>query len=118
MREKQQMKPPSPDFDAAMRAIAHPLRREILKWLKAPLLYFPQQDWKMEWGVSVGQITQRCGLSQSTVSQHLAVLKQVALVDVRKTGSFHFFQRNEATLGYLADRLRDQLGRGHQSGQV
>lgn len=70
----------------------------------------------MEGGVSVGQITQRCGLSQSTVSQHLAVLKQVALVDVRKTGSFHFFQRNEATLGHLAARIRDQLASSGMQG--
>jgi ArsR family transcriptional regulator len=116
MPEKQQMKSPSPDFDAAMRAIAHPLRREILKWLKTPLVYFPQQDWEVEWGVSVGQITQRCGLSQSTVSQHLAVLKQVTLVDIRKEGPFHFFKRNEATLGHLTARLRDQLGSSGMQG--
>ncbi|KAA0946103.1 helix-turn-helix transcriptional regulator [Pseudomonas sp. ANT_H14] len=85
-----------------MRAIVHPLRREILKWLKAPSVYFPQQSWEVELGVSVGQITQRCGLSQSTVSQHLAVLKQATLVEVRKAGPFHLFKRNEATLEHFA----------------
>lgn len=106
---EQQQKRPLPDVDAAVRAIAHPLRREILKWLKAPQLYFPPQEWDAERGISVGQITQRSGLSQSTVSQHLAVLKQAALVDVRRTGPFHFYQRNEAAVDALTISLRDQL---------
>ncbi|MHA6130522.1 ArsR/SmtB family transcription factor [Pseudomonas fluorescens group sp. PF-1] len=108
MCEKQQ-KCPSPDVDAAVRAIAHPLRREILKWLKAPLLYFPQQEWDVERGISVGQITQLCGLSQSTVSQHLAVLREATLVDVCRTGTFHFYRRNETAVEALAISLRDQL---------
>lgn len=58
MREKQQMKPPSPDFDAAMRAIGHPLRREILKWLKAPLVYFPR--FVISGGLSVRLMRQGC----------------------------------------------------------
>ena len=95
--------------DAAVRAIAHPLRREILKWLKAPQLYFPLQEWDVERGISVGQITQRCGLSQSTVSQHLAVLRQAGLVDACRTGPFHFYRRNEAAIEALAKSLQDQL---------
>ena len=95
--------------DAAVRAIAHPLRREILKWLKAPQLYFPLQEWDVERGISVGQITQRCGLSQSTVSQHLSVLKQAGLVDACRKGPFHFYRRNEAAIEALAKSLQDQL---------
>ena len=108
MRDQQQ-KRPLPDVDAAVRAIAHPLRREILKWLKAPLVYFPPQEWDVERGISVGQITQRCGLSQSTVSQHLAVLRQAGLVDACRTGPFHFYRRNEAAIEALAKSLQDQL---------
>jgi hypothetical protein len=33
----------SPHFDVTMRAIAHPVRRKILEWLKAPTLHFPPQ---------------------------------------------------------------------------
>ncbi|MGY1446888.1 ArsR/SmtB family transcription factor [Pseudomonas chlororaphis] len=99
----------SPHFDATMRAIAHPVRRKILEWLKAPTLHFPPQPCGFEFGVSVGQITQRCGLPQSTVSQHLAVLKGVALVDVHKTGPFHFLKRNEAAIQHLTGCLSDLL---------
>ncbi|MBC3239353.1 helix-turn-helix transcriptional regulator [Pseudomonas lurida] len=114
---QQQQKRPLPDVDAAVRAIAHPLRREILKWLKAPLLYFPSQERDVDRGICVGQITQRSGLSQSTVSQHLAVLKQAALVEVCRTGPFHFYRRNEAAVAALAYSLRDQLQNelGHPS---
>jgi len=106
---KQQQKRPRLHVDAAVRAIAHPLRREILKWQKAPQLYFSLQEWGVERGISVGQITQRCGLSQSTVSQHLAVLKQAGLVDACRTGPFHFYRRNEAAVEALTNSLRDQL---------
>ncbi|MGG5240826.1 ArsR/SmtB family transcription factor [Pseudomonas lurida] len=55
-------------------------------------MYFPSQEWDVDRGICVGQITQRSGLSQSTVSQHLAVLKQAALVEVCRTGPFHFYK--------------------------
>ncbi len=106
---KQQQKRPRLHVDAAVRAIAHPLRREILKWLKAPPLYFPLEESGVERGISVGEITQRCGLSQSTVSQHLAVLKQAGLVVAGRTGPFHFYRRNEAAIEALTKSLRDQL---------
>ncbi len=90
----------------ALRAIAYPVRRKILAWLKAPALHFAPQPYGAEFGISVTQITQRCGLSQSTVAQHLAVLKQAALIDVHRIGPFHFCKRNEATLERLAAWLR------------
>ncbi|WP_297835437.1 ArsR family transcriptional regulator [Pseudomonas sp.] len=81
-----------------MRAIAHSVRRNILEWLKEPHLYFPDQEYGQELGVCVGQITLRCGLAQSTVSGHLALLKEAGLVNLKKSGSVHFLTRNEAAI--------------------
>ena len=82
-------------FDVSFLAISHPLRRQILEWLKDPLLYFPDQEYGHDLGVCAGQITQRCGLPQSTMSNHLAVLKKARFLDLQIVGPAHFLRRNE-----------------------
>ena len=53
------------DLDEVIKALAHPVRRDILNWLKDPHTHFPEQYHSLENGVCAGQIDQRCGLSQS-----------------------------------------------------
>ncbi|MNE24656.1 Helix-turn-helix domain protein [compost metagenome] len=54
-----------------------------------------------------GQIDQRCGLSQSTVSAHLAILQRAGLISSQKIGQWHFFKRNEETIeAFLAQLSR------------
>jgi ArsR family transcriptional regulator len=60
------------DIDEVIKALAHPVRRDILHWLKDPQAYFADQDHSLEIGVCASKIDQRTGLSQSTVSAHLA----------------------------------------------
>ena len=71
------------DLDEIIKALAHPVRREILSWLKDPLACFPDQSHSNEHGVCAGQIDQRAGLSQSTVSAHLATLQRAGLISSR-----------------------------------
>jgi ArsR family transcriptional regulator len=97
------------DFQASIRAIAHPVRREILQWLKEPLRNFPDQEYGQHLGVCVGQIVLRCGISQSTVSSHLALLKGAGLVDERKCGTVRFLRRNEACIRGVVILLASQL---------
>jgi ArsR family transcriptional regulator, arsenate/arsenite/antimonite-responsive transcriptional repressor len=40
----------------------------------------------------VGDLTDEVGADQSTVSKHLAVLKDVGLVDVRKEGALSYYR--------------------------
>ena len=47
------------DFDDIIKALAHPLRRDILRWLKEPQRYFAAQHHSLENGVCAGQIDQR-----------------------------------------------------------
>ncbi len=95
------------DLDEIIKALAHPVRRQILDWLKDPAKQFPDQHHSTEHGVCAGQIDQRCGLSQSTVSAHLAILQRAGLINSQKIGQWHFFKRNEETLqAFLAQLSR------------
>lgn len=96
-------------FDDIIKALAHPLRRDILQWLKDPQRYFPEQHHSLENGVCAGQIDQRARLSQSTVSAHLATLQRAGLVINRKVGQWHFFTRNEEAIQAFLEHLSREL---------
>lgn len=97
------------DIDAIHKALANPLRREILAWLKEPERYFADQEHPLDFGVCAGLIDRQCGLSQSTVSAHLATLQKAGLVCSRKVGQWIFFKRNEAVIQAFLDRLKGGL---------
>jgi ArsR family transcriptional regulator len=61
------------------KAMAHPSRLLMLDLLQ-----------KQE--MCVGDLTDEVGADQSTVSKHLAVLKDVGLVDVRKEGALSCYR--------------------------
>ncbi|TRX76338.1 ArsR/SmtB family transcription factor [Pseudomonas mangiferae] len=97
------------DLDEALKAIAHPVRRDMLSWLKDPQRHFPDQEHPLEIGVCAGQFDQRTGLSQSTVSAHLATLQRACLVTSRRVGQWNFFKRNQAAIDELVRRLGEEL---------
>lgn len=97
------------DIDAIHKALANPLRREILAWLKDPEANFPDQELPFNHGVCAGQINARCGLSQSTCSVHLAALQSAGLVTVKRIGQWCFFRRNEPVIRAFLDTLRADL---------
>jgi DNA-binding transcriptional ArsR family regulator len=94
------------DFDTLTGAVAHPLRLQILTWLKTPELYLPDQQYGHESGVCAGQITGRCGPSKSTVSVHLNRLRTAGLVDLNRVATVHFYQRNEKAILRLCSQFR------------
>ncbi|MBA1230126.1 helix-turn-helix transcriptional regulator [Pseudomonas viridiflava] len=97
------------DLDDIIKALAHPVRREILTWLKDPRTTFASQEHSIEHGVCAGQIDQRAGLSQSTVSAHLATLQRAGLISSKKVGQWHFFRRNEETIQAFVQALVQEL---------
>ena len=100
----------TPDFDEIFKALAHPVRRDILRWLKDPERFFEEQEHQpFDIGVCAGKIDQRTGLSQSTVSAHLATLQRAGLVTSRKVGQWHFFRRNEETIQAYVRHLSEAL---------
>ncbi|WP_194725701.1 ArsR/SmtB family transcription factor [Noviherbaspirillum malthae] len=86
------------DIDVIHKALANPVRRQILEWLKTPEQYFAHQAHPLALGVCAGLIDQRTGLSQSTVSAHLAVLQRAGLITSVREGQWVFFRRNEAVI--------------------
>ncbi|MGI4845323.1 MAG: ArsR/SmtB family transcription factor [Janthinobacterium lividum] len=97
------------DIDAIHKALANPVRRQILQWLKDPHQHFAEQEHPLDMGVCCKLIDQRTGLSQSTVSAHLATLHKAGLVSTRRVGQFIFFQRNEEVIQAFLDQLNDGL---------
>jgi ArsR family transcriptional regulator len=100
---------PAHPFDEAFRALSNPVRRKILAELKAPEQNFPGQDHPYAWGVCAGKIEGACGLSQSTVSAHLAMLHQAGLVTAKKSGQWIFYKRDEAAIARLLTQLQTEL---------
>lgn len=97
------------DIDAIHKALANPIRRQILAWLKEPEAYFADQLHPLSLGVCASKIDERCGLSQSTVSGHLAILQKAGLVTVTKLGQWNMFKRNEAVITRFLDQLHAGL---------
>lgn len=97
------------DLDEVIKALAHPVRRDILHWLKDPQTYFADQDHPLEIGVCAGKIDQRTGLSQSTVSAHLATLQRAGLISSKKVGQWHFFKRNEEVIQAFVQLISHEL---------
>lgn len=99
----------TPDIDDIIKALAHPVRREILGWLKSPQKSFPTQVHSFELGVCAGKIYEKASLSQSTISAHLATLQRAGLVIPRKVGQWIFYSRNEALIDKFLDRIKSDL---------
>ncbi|PUA16492.1 helix-turn-helix transcriptional regulator [Glaciimonas sp. PCH181] len=97
------------NFDLIHKALANPVRRQILQWLKTPAEYFGEQDYPLDLGVCCGLIDKRTGLSQSTVSAHLATLQRADLVLIKRVGQWIFYRRNEETIQAFLAHLSDDL---------
>ncbi|MDX3773376.1 metalloregulator ArsR/SmtB family transcription factor [Chromatiaceae bacterium AAb-1] len=92
-------------FDEIHKALAHPVRRQILSWLKEPEVHFSAQEHPLDIGVCAGMF-ERCGLSQSTMSAHLAALQRANLVTTRKVGQWIFYKRNDSTINAFLAHLQ------------
>src|SRR5688572_90274 len=79
-------------MDAAIKAIAEPRRREILRLV-----------WSAE--RSSGEIASHFDITGPAVSQHLKVLREAGLVNERREGTRHLFSANHETLRELREHL-------------
>ena len=96
-------------FDEAIKALAHPLRRQILQWLKQPHENFPEQYHSLDAGVCAGQIHQKTELSCSSASAHLALLQKAGLVNRQKVGQWHFYSRDELAIAALLKQIGKEI---------
>ena len=77
-----------------LRALADPIRREILNMLKRGRL-------------SAGEITEQFPVTGASISRHLSVLKEADLIRDTREGKFIFYEINtsvlEETMLWLSD---------------
>ena len=93
--------------DLIHKALANPLRRDILTWLKTPDTACDQERVAYGHGVPLKAIQTRCGLSQSTVSAHVSSLVEAGLLVAVRVGQFVFLSRNEAVIeAFIAEVSR------------
>jgi DNA-binding transcriptional ArsR family regulator len=79
-------------MEAAMRAIAEPSRRAILRLV-----------WDQE--MSAGDIASHFEVSRPAISQHLRVLRQAGLIDERREGTRRLYRARAETLAELREFL-------------
>ena len=92
------------------KALSNKARLQILTWLKDPQLHFPDQsEAGFANGVCVGQIQKKAGLTQSTISEYLAMLQRAGLVSSTRVGQWTYYQRNEQTFKSLSDIINSEI---------
>jgi len=93
------------------KALSNKTRLQILTWLKNPAENFPEQpnaDFENV-GVCVGQIQNKAGLSQSTISEYLSILQRADLVCATRVGQWTYYKRNQLGLEKLNEIIKKEL---------
>lgn len=83
------------------KALSDETRLRLLKLLA---------DQGSEGALCVGALAGRVGITQSAVSQHLAVLRDAGLVVDERRGYFVHYRLNQANLSRWRERMRATLG--------
>lgn len=98
------------DLEKSISALNNPVRRNILEWLKdrsnfpAALPEHADLD-----GVCVAYIQEKAGLSQSTISSYMALLKQSGFVIAERHGQWTFYRRDEAGIQDFLKAMQQDL---------
>jgi DNA-binding transcriptional ArsR family regulator len=80
-----------------LRALADPIRREILNLLKQGTL-------------SAGEITDHFDVTAASISRHLSVLKEADLIRDERQGKFIFYELNASVLEEIMLWITDLKG--------
>jgi DNA-binding transcriptional ArsR family regulator len=80
-----------------LRALADPIRREILNLLKAGRM-------------SAGEITDHFDVTAASISRHLSVLKEADLIRDNREGKFIFYELNTSVLEEIMLWISDLKG--------
>ena len=86
-----------------LKALADPIRREILNLLKnGPL--------------SAGEIVDHFSVTGASISRHLSVLKEADLIRDRREGKFIYYELNAAVLEEIMLWITDLKGESDHDG--
>jgi DNA-binding transcriptional ArsR family regulator len=98
------------DHVEIFKALSNKTRLQILSWLKDPEGNFPtQQPYGFSNGVCVGQIQQKAGLTQSTVSEYLSTLQRAGLIKSTRVGQWTYYRRNEEAFIALSQLIESNI---------
>jgi ArsR family transcriptional regulator len=115
MRQRQEAGPQPPaalaaeDLCEIFHALSNPARLAIMRWLRDPGSFPPQDRPAEEVGVCLKHIQARAGVSQSTASQYMSVLQRAGLVTSTRIGQWTHYKRNDALLRRLGEQLAAEL---------
>ena len=84
-------------LQTTLRALADPIRREILNLLKNGRL-------------SAGEITDHFDVTAAAISRHLSVLKEADLIRDERQGKFIYYQLNASVLEEIMLWITDLKG--------
>ncbi len=88
-----------------LRALADPIRREILNLLKSGRL-------------SAGQIAEHFPVTDASISRHLSFLKEADLIRDHREGKFIFYELNASVLEEILLWISDLKGEGNNAEKV
>ena len=84
-------------LQSTLRALADPIRREILNLLKGGRL-------------SAGEITEHFDVTAASISRHLSVLKEADLIRDERQGKFIIYELNASVLEEIMLWISDLKG--------
>lgn len=92
------------------KALSNKMRLQFLEWLKDPEQHFPEQKvYGYTHGVCVGQLQQKSGLTQSTVSEYLSILQRAGFIQATRVGQWTYYQRDEQAIRQLSKLISSTL---------
>lgn len=98
------------NYEKAITALSNPTRRKIIAWLKDRSNFpAPLPEHSNVKGVCVGYIQEKTGLSQSTISNYMLLLREAGLVDSERHGQWTFYVRNEKAIRAFVAALKEEL---------
>lgn len=95
-----------------IKSLSNETRLNILKWLKDPYAYFPEEELSeetTELGVCVSDIAKKAGMSIPTVSDYLKTMSVANVLIATRKGQWTYYKRNEQLLQDLSLYIKDIL---------
>jgi DNA-binding transcriptional ArsR family regulator len=93
------------------KALASPVRLEIMRLLKEPVATFPPQvdgDLVKD-GVCADLIRERLGIAAATASRHLTLLTDCGLLVATRKKGWTFYRRDERAVRHFVRQLHSDL---------
>jgi len=99
------MKAATDKLSLALRAVADPTRRRILRLLHPST---PRKSSATE-GWTASDVEQRIKLAQPTISHHMKILRNAGLIEANKQGTWVRYRRIEVAIRALRKGLIEEL---------